>query len=66
LSGTESEGLKCQFSQVQGDLDLQEFPKLIPISNKKEPRKKAIVLKEENEKMKKLERRLIVCNKSKK
>jgi hypothetical protein len=51
---------------VQGDLDLQEFPKPIPISNKRAPRKKAIVLKEENEKMKKLERRSIVCNKSKK
>jgi hypothetical protein len=44
---------------VQGDLDLQEFPKPIPISNKRAPRKKVIVLKEKNEKMKKLERRSI-------
>ncbi len=35
----ESEGLKRQFSQVEGDLDLQEITKLIPISNKKAPRK---------------------------
>jgi hypothetical protein len=31
----ESEWLKCQFSQVEGDLDLQKIFKAVPISNKK-------------------------------
>jgi hypothetical protein len=29
--GLESGRLKCQFSQVEGDLDLQEIPQPIPI-----------------------------------
>jgi hypothetical protein len=36
----ENEGLKCQFSQVERDLDLQKIFKLIPISNKKAQGKK--------------------------
>jgi hypothetical protein len=33
--GAKSEGLKCQFSQVERDLDLQEIPKLVPIPKKR-------------------------------
>jgi hypothetical protein len=33
--GIESEELKRQFSQAEGDLNLQEIPKPIPISNKR-------------------------------
>jgi hypothetical protein len=54
--GIESEELKRQFSQVEGDLNLQEIPKPIPISNKRALRW--------NIKMKKLKRRPIVCSKS--
>ncbi len=36
----ENEELKCQFSQMERDLDLQEILKLIPISNKWAPKKK--------------------------
>jgi len=46
----ESEGLKCPFSHMEGDLDVQEIPKPVPISKKKAPRKKTIILKDENEK----------------
>jgi hypothetical protein len=42
----ESEELKCQFSQVEEDLNLQNIPKSIPISNKK----KLIAMKDKNEK----------------
>jgi hypothetical protein len=42
-------GLKHQFSQVEGDLGLQENFKLVPIPNKKTPRKKVVVVKEEDE-----------------
>ncbi len=45
----ESEGLKCQFSQVERYLDLQENTRLVPISNKKALRKKVIVGKDEDE-----------------
>ncbi len=45
----ESEGLKCQFLQVEIDLDLQEIIILVPISNKKALRKKVIVGKDEEE-----------------
>jgi len=40
LNGTKSEGLKCQFSQVEGDSNLQEISKPIPIPNKKAEGKK--------------------------
>jgi hypothetical protein len=33
-SGVKSERLKCQFSQVEGDLNLQEIFKLVPILKK--------------------------------
>ncbi len=46
----ESEGLNRQFSQVEGDLDLQDITKLVLISNKKAPRKKVIVVKDKDEK----------------
>jgi hypothetical protein len=32
--GAKSEELKCQFSQVKGDLNFQEMPKLISIPKK--------------------------------
>jgi hypothetical protein len=32
--GIKSEELKCQFSLVEGDLNLQKIPKLIHIPNK--------------------------------
>jgi hypothetical protein len=32
--GAKSEELRCQFSQVKGDLNLQEMPKLISIKTK--------------------------------
>jgi hypothetical protein len=32
--GVESEGLECQFSQVEGDFNLQKIPKLVSISKK--------------------------------
>jgi hypothetical protein len=38
----ETEGLKCQFSQVERDLDLQKIFKPIPISNKKAQGKKQL------------------------
>jgi hypothetical protein len=34
---------------VEVDLDLQEIPKLVPIPMKKAPRKKAVVVKNEDE-----------------
>ncbi len=45
-----SEELKCQFQQMEGDMDLLEIPKSIPISNKRTPRTKAIMVKDENKK----------------
>ncbi len=55
--GVESEGSKCQFSHTERDLDLQNIFKQVSISNRKAPKKKTIVLKNENEKkMKKLEK----------
>jgi hypothetical protein len=41
--------LKRQFSQLEGDLDLQMIIKLVPISNKKALRKKVTVVKDEDE-----------------
>ncbi len=47
-NGGESEGgaksgrLKCQFSQMERDINLQEIPKLVPILKKKTSRKKTI------------------------
>jgi hypothetical protein len=54
--GAKSERLKCQFSQVEVDLDLREIPKLIPIPMKRTPRKKAVVVKDEDEGGDKVER----------
>jgi hypothetical protein len=36
----ESEGLECPFSHMEGDLDLQEIPKPVPISKKKNTKEK--------------------------
>jgi hypothetical protein len=33
--GAKSGRLKCQFSQVEGNLDLQKIPKLVPILGKR-------------------------------
>lgn len=42
-----SEKLKCEFSQVEEDLDLQESTNQIPIPNKKKtPKKKTIIMKD--------------------
>ncbi len=38
--GLESERLKCQFSQMEGDLDLQDISKPIPIPKKRTLKKK--------------------------
>jgi hypothetical protein len=38
--GLESGRLKCQFSQVEGDLDLQKIPQPIPIPEKRTLKKK--------------------------
>jgi hypothetical protein len=38
--GAKSEKLKCQFSQVKGDLNLQEMPKFISIPKKSTQKKK--------------------------
>jgi hypothetical protein len=38
--GTKSEKLKYQFSQVEGDSNLQEISKPIPIPNKRAKKKK--------------------------
>jgi hypothetical protein len=52
-NGGESEGgveigrLKHQFSQVDGDLDLQQILKPVPIPKKKTPKKKAVMVKDE-------------------
>ncbi len=34
--GVESGGLKCQFSQVEGNLDLQKIPKSVPILRRRQ------------------------------
>jgi hypothetical protein len=47
--GAKSGGLKCQFSQVEVDLDLQEILKLVPIPMKRAPKKKLVVMKDEDE-----------------
>jgi hypothetical protein len=39
-----NERLKCLFSQVQGDSDLQNIFERIPLSKKRATRKKAIVI----------------------
>jgi hypothetical protein len=39
--------LKRQFSQVEGDSDLQGFFKLVPIPNHNAPRKKLAMVKHE-------------------
>jgi hypothetical protein len=43
-----SEGLKRQFSQSEGDLNLQEIYKPISIPNKRAPRKRVVVVKDKN------------------
>jgi hypothetical protein len=43
-----SERLKRQFSQMEGDLDLQEIYKVVSIPKKKTPRKKVVVVKDKN------------------
>jgi len=43
-----SEGLKRQFSQPEGDLNLQEIYKPISIPNKRAPKKKVVVVKDKN------------------
>jgi len=57
--GVESGRLKHQFSQVEGDLDLQKIPKLISITKNRAPRKKAVVLKDEDEKAQKARKKLM-------
>jgi hypothetical protein len=47
--GAKSGGLNCQFSQVEVDLDLQEILKLVPIPMKRAPKKKLVVMKDEDE-----------------
>ncbi len=46
----ENGGLKHQFSQVEGDLDVQKILKPVSIPKKRAPRKKVIVVKDKNEK----------------
>ncbi len=50
--------LKHSFSQVEGDLDLQEIPKLAPLSKKRTTNKKAtiVTMEEEDEKGEKVEK----------
>ncbi len=55
--GVESGSLKHQFSQVEGDLDLQKIFKLILIPKIRAPKKKVVVVidkHEEGEKLKKM------------
>ncbi len=54
--GAKSEKLKRQFSQVEGDLDLQKIPKLVPISKEYNTtkEKKVVVVKDKDEKVTKL------------
>jgi hypothetical protein len=37
--GLKNERLKCQFTQMEGDLDLQEIPKLVSFQRKEQQRK---------------------------
>jgi hypothetical protein len=53
---TESGRLKCEFSQMERDMNLQEISKLFPILLKKTSRKKTIMMKDENEKDEKVEK----------
>ncbi len=53
IGGVESGRLKHQFSQVEGDLDLQKIPNLVSITKNKAPKKKAVVVKDEAEKARK-------------
>jgi hypothetical protein len=54
----EDERLKCQFSKVKGDLDLQEIFKPIFIQKKKTPKKKLIMVKDKNEKGEKVGKKI--------
>ncbi len=53
IGGVENGRLKHQFSQLEGDLDLQKIPKLVSITKNKAPKKKAVVVKDEDEKVEK-------------
>jgi hypothetical protein len=53
IGGVESGRLKHQFSQVEGDLDLQEIPKFVSITKNRAPKKQAVVVKDEDEKVEK-------------
>jgi len=44
---------------VEGDLDLQKIPKLVSITKNRAPRKKAVVLKDEDEKAQKARKKLM-------
>jgi hypothetical protein len=57
-SWVENEGLKHQFSQVEKGLDFQKIPKLVSIPSKRTPKKKAIVLKNGDEKGEKVGKKL--------
>jgi hypothetical protein len=57
-SQVESEGLKHQFSRVEKGLDFQKILKLVPIPNKRALNKKAVVLKDKDEKGEKVGKKL--------
>jgi hypothetical protein len=46
--------LKHQFLEVEGNLDLQKIPKQISIPNRRALNKKAVVMKDKNEKCEKI------------
>ncbi len=54
IGGVKNGRLKRQFSQLEGDMDLQNIPKLVSITKNKTPKKKVVVVKDEDEKLKKL------------
>ncbi len=47
-----------QFSQVKGDLNLQDIPKSIPIPNKKTLQKQMIMIKNKDEKSEKARKKI--------
>ncbi len=56
-------GLKHSFSQVEGDLDLQEVPKPAPLPKKKTTKKKMVIvtMKEEDEEGEKAKKAGKIC-----
>ncbi len=54
----ESEELKCQFSQVEENLNLQRSLNRFPFQTKKTPKKKMIVMKDKNEKIEKIGKKI--------